>query len=309
MGYVWIDYKPFLDNDQSFNLEYHRLLNDLQCAPENINARTGHTIKALSGRHIELDLSHKIPLVNTRKMFPVTAFAELCWTLSGVKRLDWLQQHTKMWDKFANKNNEVEAAYGYRWREMFGRDQLFQGIEALKRDISDRQIFISAWDNSKDGLGNRWTSNVPCPLGFCINVINCKVNLVLFLRSSDVIVGLPYDLLMYSLLLVAITNELRQTYPGLTYGTLSASLAHAHIYDSHFDIADEMIKIASEYDRDKFIVQDLHYDKAPILWKLLTVTDIIHEPDTAMQIFKDCIFAEYGENQLFPKYYKPEVIQ
>lgn len=311
-------YKIFAEQNQLYNFHYHALLQDILNAEEMTNQRTGSKIKALPNRVIGYPIHSTLPLINTRKMFPVTAFAELCWTLSGIRELSWLQQHTKMWNDFANEHNEVEAAYGYRWRHMFGRDQLISAIEALKADPSDRQIFISAWDNSKDGLGNRWTSNVPCPTCFCLNVINNKVNLTLFLRSSDTIVGLPYDMLMYSLLLLVVTNELRQLYPNLSTGRIDAILSHAHIYEAHYDIAKDLIAHSHSVKlldptipvgSSNYVVQDIDLNNCNILWNLQTVTNIIKDPDTAMIMFKDCIYSQFDGKQKFPPMYKPEIIK
>lgn len=318
-----LDFMEFITRNQSYNYHYHSLLQDiLNKTSVEENQRTGTKIKAIPNRVIGYSIANTLPLINTRKMFPVTAFAELCWTLSGEKKLDWLQQHTKMWDDFKNESNEVEAAYGYRWRKMFGRDQLIQGIEALKKDPSDRQIFISAWDNSRDGLGNRWTSNVPCPVCFCLNIIDKKLNLTLLLRSSDTIVGLPYDMLMYSLLLIVVTHELRQSGVEVGYGRIDAILSHAHIYESHFEIAEQLIKSAClwqearnsrkeaevEASRD-YVIQDIDLAQNRILWELQTVSNIIKDKDTAMMMFKDCLYSQFGDKQKFPRMFKPEIIK
>lgn len=313
-----LDLTKFFKEDQSYNYFYHSLLQDIMSkADVEENQRTHTRIKAIPNRVIGYSITNTLPLINTRKMFPVTAFAELCWTLSGEKKLDWLQQHTKMWDEFKNEDNEIEAAYGYRWRKMFGRDQLLQGIEALKRDPSDRQVFISAWDNARDGLGNRWTSNVPCPACFCLNIINKRLNLTLFLRSSDTIVGLPYDMLMYGLLLIVVTHELRKAGIEVGYGRIDAILSHAHVYEPHFDIAQKLIDGAYLWQNspniaeqsDMYVIQDLDLTQNKILWELQTVSNIINDKDTAMMMFKDCVYTQFGEKQHFPKMFKPEVIK
>lgn len=309
-------YGKFIGANQLYNFHYHCLLQDILYQEEMNNQRTNTRIKALPNRVIGYSLQDVLPLINTRKMFPVTAFAELCWTLSGSRKLDWLQKYTKMWNDFANENNEVEAAYGYRWRHMFGRDQLLDGIKALKKDPSDRQVYISAWDNGRDGLGNHWASNVPCPTSFCVNIINNKVNMTVFLRSSDAIVGLPYDMLMYSLLLVVITNEIRATNPKLRLGRIDAMLSHVHIYAAHYDIAEELIKNAQAIDEaqpEKYHIQDLNFDDAAILWQFMSVSEIIKRPDGAMELFKEIL--QQQKNISWPpksnplKHYKPEIIK
>jgi len=186
---------------------YQELLFKAMKGNEHVNNRTKVKVRALPNYLVSFDLEDKVPMPGTRRIFPHVAAVELAWTLSGEKKIEWISKYTKMWDLFA-EDGEIKAAYGYRWRRGFGRDQLFTAIEALKEDPSDRQIVVMAWDNSKDGLGNRHALNVPCPIGFIINIINGKLNMLVMLRSSDIVMGLPYDILNYSFLLDSISATL-----------------------------------------------------------------------------------------------------
>jgi thymidylate synthase len=131
----------------------------------------------------------------------------------------------------------VKAAYGYRWRCHFGRDQLRLAIEALRRDPTDRRVYVSAWDPSIDGLGELGQRNVPCPTSFSLSVTGGELHSSLFLRSSDVFVGLPYDVMGHALLMDAVAHELR-----LKPGVMHVTLAHAHLYEDHWDMAAEALR-------------------------------------------------------------------
>jgi thymidylate synthase len=245
-------------------------------------------------------------------MFPVTAMAELIWTLSGVKELDWLQQHTKMWDDFKNEENQIEASYGYRWRHQFERDQILAMLDALVKDPSDRQCVVMAWDNGKDGLGNRWTSNVPCPIGFIVNIIEGKVNITLMLRSSDAIVGLPYDMMMYSLLLILVTHELQMRGLNVRYGNITAILSHVHIYQPHYEIAESLVESARTWqnlamDSYMYSVQDLNFNHQAINWRLLNISNAIENPDTSLELFKAIVNDQIPK--IKPTHFKPEIIK
>ncbi|WNO49293.1 hypothetical protein [Achromobacter phage kwar_LB4] len=135
----------------------------------------------------------------------------------------------------------VKNAYGYRYRNHFGRDQLQDAINALQMDPSSRQIYISAWDPAQDGLLNRGEKNVPCPAAFTLTVLNGQLHSSYFLRSSDLFVGLPYDMLTHSLLVTAIADSL-----GIQPGYISVLVSHAHMYKKHQDMAMEALKIQDE---------------------------------------------------------------
>jgi thymidylate synthase len=170
-----------------------------------------------------------------RKLFPKTAAAEVAWFLMGSCDVSWLRQYAPIWDKFVEADGfTIAGAYGHRWRVAFGRDQIGSAIEALQRNPSDRRIFISAWDPAVDGLGASGQKNVPCPVGFTLSITNGRLNSTLLLRSSDVFVGLPYDVMGHALLMRAIARSIN---PDLELGRMHVSLAHPHIYETHWQMA------------------------------------------------------------------------
>ena len=138
-----------------------------------------------------------------------------------------------MWDKFVLPGtNEVAISYGERWQKAFGRDQLRGCIEHLRNDRSTRQAVVMAWDPSTDGCGGTPQPNIPCPMGFCLNVTDDgTLDLNVFQRSMDCYVGAPYDLMMYGMLAELIRNELR-----LPSSQVRFQIANAHLYECHWDM-------------------------------------------------------------------------
>ena len=238
--------------DMLFNSQYHNILGKtMAIGSYELNARTMSAINALPHQMVSVPIIDRIPVIGSRQTYPKSAAAELAWSLRGEKSISWLQKHTKMWDKFTNCHNEIDCAYGWRWQHAFGRNQLFEAIDALRKDPSDRQIVIQAWDPKVDGLGNRWSKNVPCPIGFMLNIIDGKLNLSFHLRSSDLVVGFIYDSILYGLLLVALANEL-----GVGYGQYTIFMNHAHVYESHFDIAHQMVRNYCDWQATDYPKQD-----------------------------------------------------
>lgn len=221
--------------------QYRKLLSQLlKSKVIETNKRTGVVIKALGMPcSIALDLrAGFLPLPCNRRVYPSTAAAELAWQLSGTRSLAWLIKHCAIWTKFADIVTDdgepgLSTAYGYRWRHAFGRDQIAETLNALSEDSTNRQIYISAWDPAVDGLGSKGPSNIPCPVGFSLNVTAGVLNCAVFIRSSDVFVGLPYDVMNYALLVDAFAQSL-----NLIPGFLHVTLAHPHLYEKHFEMAE-----------------------------------------------------------------------
>ena len=200
------------------------------------NARTGVEVRVLPGAYsFRLDLGNdRLPVPGNRAYFPHVAAAECAWQTLGTKDPEFILRHApKLWSKFV-EDGELKTAYGYRWCEHFGRDQIALAVAALRADPSNRQVWVQAWDPSSDGLGQPGQpKNIPCPVGFSLTRTDVRLHMSVFLRSSDVFVGLPYDVMGYGLLLDMLGAELNAT-PGFLHFTL----AHAHLYKPHFDAVD-----------------------------------------------------------------------
>lgn len=179
-----------------------------------------------------------LPIPGNRTVWPYIAAAETAWQFLGTTDPKFIMKYApKIWKDFI-EDGEVKAAYGFRWRKQFNRDQINLALKALKKDKTNRRCFVSNWNPYCDGLGElNQPKNIPCPLGFTINIIDGKVNMSVFIRSSDVFVGLVYDVLTYSLVLDAFASSLK-----LLKGNISFTLAHAHIYEPHFKFVNLALK-------------------------------------------------------------------
>ncbi len=229
------------------------------------NRRTGSVIAMLpEGASFVLDLSDGLlPTCGLRKTRPHIAAAELAWCLRGDNHIDWLRRHTKVWDAFADardcascggggKDDEdfqcpncdgsgktywLDQAYGYRWRVKFGIDQLATGIERLKIDPSDRRVWISSWDPSEDIIIDAQKKTVPCPVGFTLSVMADKLCSTFMIRSSDLYMGLPYDIYRHAFLMASVAASLNRM-----TGYMRVVLAHPHIYEQHFENCRRMLE-------------------------------------------------------------------
>lgn len=203
---------------------------------EVFSDRTGYSTKAIPGLTFEIDTAHGFPLLTLRKI-PVKLFcSEVVWMVTGEKKLDFIRQFTSIWDEFAEDDGTMETAYGYRWRQHFGRDQLLDLVEHLRVEPTSRQGVVVMWDPASDGLTAPKKKNVPCPFCWTANIIGNKLNLHLIIRSNDMMLGNPHDTAGFALLQAMLAQEL-----GVWVGKLTISISHAHIYESHYDQVGELL--------------------------------------------------------------------
>lgn len=222
----------------NFDAQYLENIRRIYHEGEDIfSERTGLSTKAIPGMTFEVFPGQGFPLLTLRKI-PIKIFcAEVVWMLTGEKKLDFMQQFTKIWDDFAEADGTMDTAYGYRWRRHFGRDQLLDAVQHLKEEPSSRQAVIVMWDPASDGLTAPKKKNVPCPFTWVINIINNKLNLHLIIRSNDMMLGNPHDVAGFALLQSMLAQEL-----GTEVGKLTVSISHAHIYENHYEQVEELLK-------------------------------------------------------------------
>lgn len=240
--------------DQQYRDAILRILNT---GYDEYNERTGHTCKVVPGLTFELDFG--FPLLTLRKI-PIKLFtAEQCWFILGSQRPDeFLQKFTHIWDEFTETNGTIAAAYGYRWRHHFGRDQLKDLVVHLSKNPGSRHAVVVTWDPADDGLGTGTPKkNVPCPYTFTLNILGNKLHMHNIVRSNDMMLGAPHDVAGFALLNCILAAKL-----GVKPGKYTHSISNAHIYDIHYKQAWELTERENNHGPIYFEAQSDYFDRA-----------------------------------------------
>lgn len=210
---------------------------------EELNQRTGLKTKALPGVCISLDLEKDgFPVLTLRKQPLKSPIAEQCWFIQGSKDPEFLQRYTKIWNAFLDDDGTLSSAYGYRWRKRFKKDQLLEVIKCLAFDPSSRHAVVITWDPDDDGFLGTPKKNVPCPYTFTLNIIGGRLNMMNVVRSNDMILGCPFDIFGFALLQSMIAQKL-----GVKPGLYTHVIANAHIYENHYEAANDLITRVNEH--------------------------------------------------------------
>jgi thymidylate synthase len=244
----------------SFDEQYREAIRRIMHEGDEVfSHRTGLSTKAIPGMLFESNAEDGFPLLTLRKI-PVRIFvAEMVWFLMGSNRPDdFLREYTKIWDDFTHEDGTVPAAYGYRWRKHFGRDQIACLLQHLTEEPTSRQGVVIYWDAADDSLGSpNKKLNVPCPYTFTANIINGKLNLHVTSRSTDMMLGLPHDVGGHALLQYVFAQKL-----GVKPGKLSFVTSHAHIYSNHYDQALQIIERAPDHQPVHIQLPDQAFERA-----------------------------------------------
>ena len=210
--------------------QYLEILKDVLENGQDADNRTGIYARKVFGRQMRFDLSKGFPLVTTKKTFFKGIVHELIWLLSGNTNIKYLSDNNvHIWDEWADENGDLGPVYGHQWRNFNsqGYDQIKDIIERIKKNPQDRRIIVSAWNPAQIGE----MALPPCHCFFQFDVTpDGKLNCMLYQRSCDMFLGVPFNIASYSLLTMMIAQVC-----GLKPGEFVHTLGNAHIYSNHFE--------------------------------------------------------------------------
>lgn len=209
----------------------------------------GSKSRALFGQTMRFNMADGFPIVTTKKVPFEYVKAELLWFLSGstnVYDLKKIAPNCKIWDADAFKDSWVNKAkcpgdigrmYSAQWRDWTapnGRhiDQISEVIANIKKDPYDRRHIVTAWNPGElDQM-----ALAPCHGFFQFFVANENLSLVMYQRSCDMLLGVPFNIASYALLL-----HMMAQVTGFNPGEFVHILGDAHIYHNHLEQVKEQI--------------------------------------------------------------------
>jgi thymidylate synthase len=188
---------------------------------------------------LKFDISDKFPLLTTKKMFFKGIVEELLWFLRGsVNSKELESKGVNIWKgnssrEFLDANGfhnydegYLGPIYGYQWRSFNGKvDQLKYLLEEIQLENS-RRILINAWNPCQ--LHEQ--ALPPCHILYNFFKNNDEISCMMYMRSSDLFLGLPFNIASTALL----TNIIAKV-SGFKVKEIAISICDCHIYDEHIE--------------------------------------------------------------------------
>ena len=238
--------------------------------------RTGIGTRSLFGATLRFDLSDgAMPLITTKRVYWKTATRELLWFLTGETNIRPLVlQGVKIWNEwpharyvketgddipldtfvqriaddadFAARWGDLGPVYGkqwvdwptYRYREdgLYepgeGINQIAEVVESLRASPGSRRHIIEGWNVAElDRM-----ALPPCHKTYQFHVANGRLNGLLYQRSCDVALGLPFNLWSAALLVRMLAQQV-----DLEPGELVWMGGDTHLYLNHADLIAEQL--------------------------------------------------------------------
>ncbi len=214
--------------------QYHDLLQHILDNGTTKSDRTGTGTISCFGYQMRFNLSDGFPLVTTKKVHMKSIIHELLWFLKGDTNTQYLTDHgVSIWNEWADANGDLGPVYGKQWRSWEGADgqvidQIANAIHTIKTNPDSRRIIVNAWnvaDLSKMAL-------TPCHCLFLFYVSERKLSCLLYQRSADSFLGVPFNIASYALLTMMVAQVC-----DLEVGEFVHSFGDLHLYLNHIDQA------------------------------------------------------------------------
>jgi thymidylate synthase len=204
-----------------------------------------------------------VPILTTKRVYWKTSVKEMLWFLTGGTNIQpLLKNNVRIWtdwpldryrketgsaisqsefeqkiiddDAFAARWGELGPVYGKQWRRWLGpngkeHDQIAALIKTIKTNPSSRRMLFHAWNVAEI----EQMSLPPCHMVYqfyCTQ--DGRLNCLLFQRSGDVLLGVPFNWTGGAALLLMIAQQ-----TGLTPGEFIWVGGDVHLYLNHIEQA------------------------------------------------------------------------
>ena len=137
---------------------------------------------------------------------------------------------------FAAEYGDLGPVYGYQWRTWPSPggqvlDQLADALKLIQTNPDSRRIIVTAW-NPADIAEMAKAGLPPCHLLFQFLVNDGKLDCLLYQRSCDTFLGVPFNIASYALL-----THLVAHCSGLAPGDFIWTGGDVHLYANHVEQA------------------------------------------------------------------------
>jgi thymidylate synthase len=230
---------------------------------------------------------------------PFFHLIEAAWMLAGRNDARELDPYIKGFSARVAEDGIDHGAYGYRWRDAFGFDQIELVIRMLSVDPSTRQAVIQMWDSSYDGMNDlrgNWKDR-PCNTHIYFRVINNEyLDMTVCNRSNDIIWGAyGANAVHFGFLLQYMASRL-----GLKANSYYQVSNNFHAYLSEIDrLWGRISTFKSESTERKLIkIVDAMHKAKPMLSSDYTVPDISLDLIYLQRLFESVNRINNGEQVL-----------
>lgn len=152
-----------------------------------------------------------------------SCLGEFIWYMAGSNSLSFITHYIKHYEEASDDKLTVFGAYGPRFFDMRGSDQIARVQSQLRARSDTRQAVIQLFD-AGDVLEKH--ADVPCTCTLQFVIRSGLLHLLVHMRSNDVLLGLPHDIFSFTMLQELVARDL-----GVKLGRYRHAVGSLHLYE------------------------------------------------------------------------------
>lgn len=223
---------------------------DAICRPRGMEVREliAPTIRVLN----PLDRWYKSEARSTPMRY---AAGEFLWYFGLRNDVEFITKYSAFWNQIKNQSSagpiqegRVNSSYGQLvmsndWRDA-GWGSLFVSqwewaLGSVVKDVDTRQSIVHV---ARPAHQLDWIKDFPCTLTFQFLVRDGRTNMVVNMRSNDLIMGLTFDLPMFTIFQEQFVHDLRQRGVDTELGHITLMSGSSHVYERNYETVRAMLE-------------------------------------------------------------------
>lgn len=223
---------------------YEKLYYDIMNAKET-NPRGMKTKELISPQILIKNPRNRYAYHELRKFSLKYALVESLLIFDKTNELKYFEKYNNNIGNYSDDGVHLYGSYGYRIAGSI--DDI---IKKLSADSDSRQIVLPILrieDVTKE------TKDIPCTLNLQFIIRDNKLNMIVNMRSNDIIWGLPYDVFVFTTMQEIVANTL-----GIEMGWYLHRPTSLHLYEKHYDLFEKIgrnwknVEMPNEYEIDSW---------------------------------------------------------
>lgn len=211
------------------------------------------TVAACPVTTVYLRPEQRVLFSKKRDANPFFHLTEAVWMMAGKWDVQYPASFAKQIREFSDDGVSLWGAYGARWRNWFGYDQIPLIIEELKRNPESRRCVLAMWDATYDktpDIGDLYQAigggkDVPCNTHIYFQISpGGRLDMTVCNRSNDIVWGAYGANAVH----MSFLQEFIARAVGVPVGTYYQMSNNYHMYDFNAHLADDEV---TDYYRER----------------------------------------------------------
>lgn len=213
----------------------HQLLVKASASETNRVKPRGMATTEILNASAGFDMDFPVVCSPGRKLNYSFMAAEAFWITSGDNRVETIAPYNPNISQFSDDGVIFNGAYGPPYNNQFS-----YVVKTLLSDKDTRQATMTIWKPNP-----KKSKDIPCTVALVFNIRYNKLNLHVFMRSSDIWLGVPYDFFNFTMMALKVLcrYNLGVGVAGqkIAPGTLYFTAVSSHLYERDREKARDVV--------------------------------------------------------------------